>query len=84
MSEIRHDGTRCRQRQARFANSANSNQRDDALLADLLGNPASVVIAPDERGERLGHVMTADARRALHQRLASASMQSAKIWVETG
>jgi hypothetical protein len=66
MREIRHRGARGSQRQARFADSADANQRHNALLANQLPNSAQVVIAPDEPGERLRHVVTRDARRALH------------------
>jgi hypothetical protein len=81
MSEVRHGVARCSQRQARFANSTDPDQRDNALLANQLGNPAQVLIASDQRGERLRQVVTADARRALHQSSFIGGMQ---IWAETG
>jgi hypothetical protein len=69
MSEIRHRGARSRQRQARFADSTDPDECDNALLTEQLSNPASVLIASDERGERLGYVVTADPRGALHHLL---------------
>jgi len=75
MSEIRHRGARCRQGQARFAYSADPNQSDNALPANQVGNPAPVLIASDERGERLGQIVTADVRRALHYLSSTASVR---------
>jgi hypothetical protein len=50
MSEIRHRGARNGQRQARFANSTDPGECDNALRTEQLGNAASVPIASDERG----------------------------------
>jgi len=66
LSEIRDRCARRRQCQARFANSPHPSKRHDALLADQVDDPVLVMIASDERAERLGQVVPADARRAFH------------------
>jgi hypothetical protein len=75
INEIRHRGARYRQRQARFANAADPNERDNALRTHHLGHAALVLIASDERGGRLGHVVTADARRTFHQLSSTGSIR---------
>jgi hypothetical protein len=84
MRENCHRGARCRQLQARLANSTDPDQRDNALLANQIGNPAQVRITSDERREQLRHVVMADARRALHQLRFTVSTHRAQIWAETG